>query len=163
VTLGKDAAGAWLQVNAQRAKNGQLGLALALPVGQSLGTGLLEMARVRFAAVGATGSAGLQLTEAPVVCELVDTVANPLSMGLISGAVQVVSAPGFTSLQLLPGGGLQLLISGMSGQVCRLQASTNLVDWVTLSTNVLDNAPLPIVDATAPGGKCRFYRLMPAQ
>jgi hypothetical protein len=86
-----------------------------------------------------------------------------LSLRLNNGVVQVVPAPGFTSLQLLSGGGLQLLVSGMSGQVCRLQASTNLVDWVTLSTNVLGNAPLPIVDATAPGGKCRFYRLMPVQ
>jgi hypothetical protein len=84
-------------------------------------------------------------------------------MALTSGTVQVVPQPGFASLQLLPGGGLQLLLSGPPGQACKLQASTNLVDWVTLSTNVLGNAPLPVVDATAPGGECRFYRLTPAQ
>ena len=162
-TLGKDAAGASLVANAVRAKDGVLGLALALPVGQSLGSGLLEMARVRFAVVGAAGSAGLQLTDAPIVCELVDAVADTLPMALTSGAVQVVPQPGFASLELLPGGGLQLMLSGPAGQTCRLEASTNLVDWVTLSTNVLGSAPLPVVDATAPGGKCRFYRLTPVQ
>jgi hypothetical protein len=163
VTLGKDAAGASLIPNAVRAQDGQLGLALALQVGQSLGSGALEIARVRFAVMGPTGSAGLRLADAPVVCELVDTVADTLPMALTSGAVQVVPQPGFTSLELLPGGGLQLLLSGPSGQTCRLQVSSNLVDWVTLSTNVLGNAPLPVVDATAPAGECRFYRLTPAQ
>jgi hypothetical protein len=162
-TLGKDAAAAWLVPNAVRANDGLLGLELALPVGQSLGSGLLEMARVRFAVVGASGSAGLQFTDAPIVCELVDTVANTLPMVLTSDAVQVVAQPGFSSLQLLPGGGLQLLLSGPPGEICRLQVSTDLVDWVTLSTNVLGSVPLPVVDTTAPGGKSRFYRLMPAQ
>jgi regulation of enolase protein 1 (concanavalin A-like superfamily) len=163
VILGKDASGAWLQVNAQRVNDGQLGLVLAQPVGRSLSSGILEMARVRFAAVGSAGSAALQLTDAPVVCELVDTVADTLPMALINGAVQIVPQPGFASVQLLPGGGLQLLLSGPSGQTCLLQASTNLVDWVTLSTNVLGSAPLPVVDATAPTGKSRFYKLTPAQ
>jgi hypothetical protein len=163
VTLGKDATGASLVPNAVRANDGVLGLALALPVNQSLGSGLLEMARVRFAVVGAAGSVGLQLTDAPVVCELVDTVANTLPMALINGVVQIVPQPGFASVRLLPGGGLEILLSGPSGQACLLQASTNLVDWVTLSTNVLGSAPLPLVDATAPAGKCRFYRLTPAQ
>ena len=149
-TLGKDATGASLVPNAVRANDGVLGLALALPVNQSLGSGLLEMARVRFALVGAAGSAGLQLTDAPVVCELVDTVANTLPMALINGDVQIVPSPGFASVQLLPGGGLEILLSGPSGQACLLQASTNLVDWVTLSTNVLGSAPLRLVDATAP-------------
>jgi hypothetical protein len=162
-TLGKDATGAWLMPNAVRANEGVIGLPLALPVGQSLGSGLLEMARVRFAVVGAAGSTGLQLADAPVVCELVDAGANPLAMALTSGAVQVVPQPGFSSLQLLPGGGLQLHLSGLAGQTCWLQVSTDLVDWVTLSTNVLGNTPLPVVDATAPGGRCRFYRLTPAQ
>ncbi len=163
VTLGKDAAGASLIPNAVRAQDGQLGLALALQVGQSLGSGALEIAKVRFAVMGVTGSAGLRLADAPVVCELVDIVADTLPMALTSGAVQVVPQPGFTSIELLPGGGLQLLLSGPSGQTCRLQVSSNLVDWVTLSTNVLGNAPLPVMDATAPAGECRFYRLTPAQ
>ena len=163
VILGHDTPGAWLQVNAQRVNDGQLGLVLAQPVGQSLSSGILEMARVRFAAVGSAGAAALQLTDAPVVCELVDTVADRLPMALINGAVQVVPPAGFASVQLLPGGGLQLLLSGPAGETCRLQASTNLVDWVTLSTHVLGSAPLPVVDATAPTGKCRFYRLTPAQ
>ena len=162
-TLGKDAAGASLVPNAVHANGGQLGLALALPVGQSLGSGTLEMARVRFAAVGATGWAGLQVLDTPIVCELVDTGADPLQMALTSGGVEVVPAPGFTSLQMLPGGGLQLLLSGQSGLTCLLQASTNLASWVTLSTNVLGSTPVPVVDPTAPAGKCRFYRLAPAQ
>ena len=163
VSLGKDAAGSFFQVNAQHAKDGLLGLALAQPTGQTLGAGTLEMARVHFTAVGTTGSAAIQLGDMPVVCELVDAEANTLPMALISGAVQVVAHPGFTSLRLLPGGGLQLLLSGPPGQACLLQTSTNLVDWVTLSTNVLGIAPLPAVDAAAPAGECRFYKLTPVQ
>jgi hypothetical protein len=162
-TSGKDVAGAFVNVNALHAKDGKLGLVLAQFTGQTLGTGTLEIARVRFAAVGTTGPAGLQLGDTPVVCELADAVADTLPMSLVSGVVQVVAQPGFSSIQMLPGGGLELLLSGPQGQSCRLQASTNLVDWVTLSTNVLGASPLPVVDATAPAGKCRFYRLTPVQ
>ncbi len=163
MTPGKDAAGAQLQPNDIHASDGKVGLAMALPVGQTLGSGVMEMARVRFAVTGATGSTGLQLSDAPIVCELVDTVAEPLQMNLTSGTVEVVPQPGFASLKFLPDGGLQLMLSGPPGQTCQLEASTNLVDWVTLSTNVLGSAPLPVVDPVAPAGKCRYYRLTPAQ
>lgn len=160
MTPGKDSAGAWFVPNAIHAKDGRLGLALAMPAGQSLGSGSLELARVRFAAVGATGTT-VQFADAPVRCEVADTAANSLGMTSFNGAVQIMPPPGFKSLQWLPGGGLQLLLVGMPNQTCVLQASTNLVDWVTLSSHVLGGTPLPVVDATAPAGNCRFYRLAP--
>ena len=162
-TLGKDAAGATLLPNPNNAKAGQLGLAMVLQPGQNLAPGTIEMARVRFAAVGPAGAAALQITGSPVTCELVDANANSLPVSLVNGAVQVVQRPGFSSIQLQPGGGCRLLLSGPEGQTCLLQASTNLVDWLTLSTNVLGSAPLPVLDASAPASQCRFYRLTPPQ
>jgi len=162
-TLGQGAAGSFLQVNAQRAKAGVLGLALAQPTGQTLGVGSLPIATVRFMAVGGLGSVPIQFTNAPVMCELVDAAAATLPMSLLSGAVAVVARPTFNSIQLRSGTGLQLMVSGPAGQVCVLQASTNLVNWVTVSTNTLSGTALSIADATAPAGQCRFYRLVPAQ
>jgi hypothetical protein len=160
-TAGKDAGAATLLPNPIYAKNGQLGVMVALQPGQSLASGTLEMARVRFAAVGTTGPAAVQVSGRPVTCELVDAEANPLPVSLVNGAVQVVPRPSFSSIALLPGGGCRLVLSGQANQSCLLQASTNLVDWVTLSTNVLDSASLPVVDTSAPAGRCRFYRLAP--
>jgi hypothetical protein len=161
--LGKDAAGSFVQVNSQHAKQGLIGLALAQSTGQTLGSGTLEMAVVRFAALGATGPAQLQFGNTPVICELADAAAGTLPMALNNGAVQVVARPSFSSIELLHAGGLQLLLSGTQGESCYLQTSTNLVDWTTISTNVLGSAPLPVVDSAAPAGKCRFYRLAPSQ
>jgi hypothetical protein len=39
-----------------------------------------------------------------------------------------------------------------------LQASTNLVDWITLSTNVAPNSPFFLFDPAATNFPARFYR-----
>lgn len=161
VILGRDTVGSILQVNAQ--KNGRVGLALAQATGQSLGTGTLEIAKVRFTALGSAGVSELYLGDTPVVCELADVQAGTIPMALFSGSVQISPPPRFASAQLLPSGGVQLMLSGTQGQACQLQVSTNLVDWVTVSTNVISDAPVPVLDATAPAGNCRFYRLAPVK
>lgn len=163
VALGKDAGGAFLQVNALHAKDGQVGLAMAQSPSETWPGGTLEIARVHFTALGASGTTALQLMNSPVALELADATAETLPMTPNNGSVQVQLRPGFSSIQLLPGGGIQLLLSGGQGQSCRLQTSTNLVDWVTLSTNVLGNSPLSVIDGAAPLGGSRFYRLAPPQ
>jgi len=57
------------------------------------------------------------------------------------------------------GAGAQLTMSGSPGQVYEIQASTNLVDWVSLNTVTADPAgSIQFLDAAAADCPQRFYR-----
>ncbi|MDB6110921.1 MAG: hypothetical protein JWR69_2671 [Pedosphaera sp.] len=60
--------------------------------------------------------------------------------------------PGFTN------GTFQLQVSGLVGKSYVLQASTNLVDWVSLNTNTPNATPFSLVDPGASNFPARFYR-----
>ncbi|HEY5913336.1 MAG TPA: hypothetical protein VJA21_22315 [Verrucomicrobiae bacterium] len=62
------------------------------------------------------------------------------------------------SAQILTTGSFQLTAQGMPGQNFVLQASTNLLDWLSVSTNYLAGTATNWVDAAAPQFNCRFYR-----
>jgi hypothetical protein len=53
------------------------------------------------------------------------------------------------------GGQFSVTISGITGQQYVVQASTNLVDWVSVATNT---APFVFTDADAGSFDQRFYR-----
>jgi hypothetical protein len=58
-------------------------------------------------------------------------------------------------------GGIDILASGISGQACRLLASSNFLDWLLLATNQIGtNGTILFYDNYAPGSACRFYRLV---
>jgi hypothetical protein len=58
-------------------------------------------------------------------------------------------------------GGIDILASGISGQTCRLLASSNFLNWMPLATNQIGtNGTILFYDNYAPGGACRFYRLV---
>lgn len=57
-------------------------------------------------------------------------------------------------------GVLSLQLSGMPGKSYVLQASTNLVDWVPLSTNVPPATVLNLLDPSATNFPSRFYRAL---
>lgn len=48
---------------------------------------------------------------------------------------------------------------GHTGQVVVIQTSTNMVDWVTRTTNTLNSVPTVFTDADATNSALRFYRL----
>ena len=57
-------------------------------------------------------------------------------------------------------GAIQILVSGLAGQSCILQASTNLSDWISLGTNMPVAAPFYVFDPAAINYSYRFYRVM---
>jgi hypothetical protein len=57
--------------------------------------------------------------------------------------------------------GLDILASGISGQSCRLLASSNALSWTPLGTNQFGfNGTALFHDTRAPGHAWRFYRLV---
>ena len=61
----------------------------------------------------------------------------------------------------LAGGVFEVYVYGQVGQTLTLQASTNLVNWVPLSSTTLTNSAAFVgVDSTAGNYKRRFYRVV---
>jgi hypothetical protein len=61
-------------------------------------------------------------------------------------------------VNLLPDGRVQFFLPSIPDQRYFIQATTNLVDWVTISTNVATGAYLESVDVDAAVFPYRFYR-----
>jgi len=67
-------------------------------------------------------------------------------------------------IQLQPGDLVQGTINGAAGQTYLVQASSDLIDWMTLTNVVSTNASAPFFDADPTNFSRRFYRtLVPAQ
>ena len=58
-------------------------------------------------------------------------------------------------------GAISIQAFGTNGQTCRLLASSRLSNWVPIATNQIGTAgTILFQDTCAPGGACRFYRLV---
>lgn len=84
------------------------------------------------------------------------------STALVSGEVQprILSAGvdfGFAAGQF--GFGIGGTIGGAPGQAVVAEASSNLVDWLPVSTNVLGKVPVRVIDTESSALPHRFYRL----
>lgn len=99
-------------------------------------TGLVAGKTYYFAAISYNGS-GAESTYSDEVSYTVPEPAAQLSA--------VVSS----------GGQFSFTVSGTPGQMYVVQASTNLLDWVSVLTNT---APFVFVDSNAAGFNQRFYR-----
>jgi hypothetical protein len=101
----------------------------------------------------------LQTNAAPFV--FVDTNAAKFNQRfyrtmLASAATSVSAAlPATLTAQNLPAGQFGFTLTGSAGSEYVVEASTNLVDWVTVQTNT---APFTYVDANAAGFRQRFFR-----
>jgi len=57
--------------------------------------------------------------------------------------------------------GLNIVGTGNAGQTCRLLSSPDLLNWVPIATNQIGtDGTILFNDTCAPGGACRFYRLV---
>jgi len=74
----------------------------------------------------------------------------------------LVSVPrprlGFGSPQPLSSGGLDLTLEGFTGVGYRIEGSTNLQDWVTVTAFVSTNSITPFRDSSATNRAWNFYR-----
>jgi uncharacterized repeat protein (TIGR03803 family) len=68
----------------------------------------------------------------------------------------------FTAFRWLPDKTLSLSISGSSNTTCRIDASTNLLNWVTLTNIVNLSGVVQFQDTLAPNFPRRFYRAFQA-
>lgn len=59
----------------------------------------------------------------------------------------------------LASNGVNLVLSGFTGIGYRLQSSTNLVDWFTVTSFTSTNGLMPLRDPSATNDACRFYRV----
>jgi hypothetical protein len=93
-SLGLDAVGATMNVNANQATNGQLGIILALATDVSFSPGTREVIKVSFQAVTAASvTSTLGLTDLPVRREIADTNALPVVATYVNGTISVNPKP----------------------------------------------------------------------
>jgi hypothetical protein len=71
---------------------------------------------------------------------------------IIRPQVFFTSSGSFTNQQFV------LSLSGLAGKTYVLQATTNLVDWTSISTNVAGSDLFNLTDSDAAGMPYRFYR-----
>ena len=89
-----------------------------------------------------------------------DVVAsNPAGVATSGAAALCVKLPdvGFLSAAVLTNAQVQLFFVGVPGQVCVIQASTNLVQWQPISVLTASTGSLTFVDPATSNFPCRFY------
>ena len=101
--LGAGASGASLNVNTLQAANGRLGLALAMPTGQTFAAGIRQLVVVTFTIAGnaAAGQSAITFGNLPIAQEVSDANANVLTTLFTAGAITVQQpnpVPALTSL-----------------------------------------------------------------
>ena len=64
----------------------------------------------------------------------------------------------FTSFNILPDKTVSLFLSGSSNTTCRIDASTDLLNWATLATLPNTNGTVQFIDTDTPSFPSRFYR-----
>ncbi|HWD91725.1 MAG TPA: chitobiase/beta-hexosaminidase C-terminal domain-containing protein, partial [Verrucomicrobiae bacterium] len=77
-----------------------------------------------------------------------------------ASALFTIQAPFFTTEAFTSGGVFQLGLSGAAGNRYVLQASTNLVDWAPIATNMATTNLFNLMDSNAAGFPSRFYRVL---
>jgi hypothetical protein len=100
------------------------------------------------------------LTNSVIV--MVNAFESGFNNSVAASAVFVVGPPSifFTSANFLANGTFQLGFSGASNNNYVLQATTNFVDWTSLSTNAATTNLFNLVDPGASNFPYRFYRVL---
>jgi hypothetical protein len=71
-----------------------------------------------------------------------------------------IPAPIITSVEMLTNAGFRVQAAGQPQLSYVFQASSNLIDWLAVSTNFTAEGPLVVVDTNSPAFLRRFYRLL---
>jgi energy-converting hydrogenase Eha subunit F len=99
--LGSDATSATMDVNANQAASGQLGIILGLPTNASFTPGSRQLVKVSFQAVTTNSiDAAVTLADLPVRREVADTNALPVSASYVNGVISVNPKPSLTISQV---------------------------------------------------------------
>lgn len=158
-TLGSGAAGATFNVNARGAASGQIGIALALPVGATFPASMQELVKLNFTvAPSASGSAAISFVNTPVIQEVSDATASTVSATYVSGAVNINSVASVPVMHVTSANGALNLSWPASAAGFGVEASTNLINWTPVTGTMVTNGANVTITAPA-GGPQMFYRL----
>jgi len=87
------------------------------------------------------------------------TASGTTTFSVDSIQLNVSQAPVLTPVTAKPAAGwFALQLSGYSGQSYWIQTSTNLINWITLSTNTLTNATLVVSNSVITPARRQFWR-----
>lgn len=90
---GGAATSATLNINSNQVASGVLGVALALPAGNSFASGQQEVAKINFTALVSTTNTAVTLSDSPVLRSISDPVANELSANYSNLSLSVNPPP----------------------------------------------------------------------
>jgi hypothetical protein len=150
--------GATLNVNPNKIAQGQLGIALALPPGQTFAVGAEQLINVSFRSVTpASGTAGISFSDQPVVRGVADSNASVLTADYINGTVTPIPLPSLKITQA-PTSVTLSWPTGSTGFVLQESADGSTAGWTTVQTTpvVSNNENLVSVPLTS---SKHFYRL----
>jgi hypothetical protein len=171
--LGADVFGGVLNVNTNQLVTGQLGFALAMPIGISFAAGTRELVRLTFVtSITVTGNTSVAFADQPVFREISDPFANALPSSYTNGVLTV--GPKLLRLglsQFRPEARFRLLIGNADGSPVESQrvakveifATTNLslhiTSWLKLNNlPVWTNGILQLDDPESDAPVRRFYQ-----
>jgi Concanavalin A-like lectin/glucanases superfamily/Immunoglobulin domain len=158
VDLGSDDSGATLLVNTNQIANGQLGIALALPIGTSFAAGTREILQLNMLAAS-SGNGLMSFSDQPVLREISDIMGNALPASYSSGSI--TSHPLQPALEIWPSGTNVVLSWPLWATGFDLQS----VDGLTSSNGWSNIAPtlqmnISNISVMLPAsGNAQFYRL----
>ena len=159
-TLGSAIVGGKINVNTNHAA-GEVGVALAMPIGQSLAAGTNQVALLQFAAMtNASGPVVLSLDGTVVKLQLADKTANVLAASYVNGAVNLPPQPVITTVAT--GTNLQLTWQIASGTFQVESATSPVGPWITNTASALSfvtNGANVTVTVTATNAQ-QYFRLI---
>lgn len=158
--LGADATSATMDVNANGATNGLLGIILALPTGASFTPGARQLVNVSFQAMTSNSvDSAVSLADMPVRREVADTNALPVAATYDNGVISVNPTPSLVVSQTKASINLSWPLWATNYTLQEALGTTWLApSWtnLTISPAVTNNGlgvALPL------GGSVQFYRL----
>ena len=166
---GADAGNAFLLTNTKTLGNGQIGVLLMLPAGQSFSAGYRALVEVGFRALsGATDtSTVLSFGDEPVAQQVVGLAADALTARFLPGTITISAPSGARSNPVLKaalmsgpsGGELQMSLSVAGPGQYSLEISADLVAWSYLRTLTVTGSTVDFAEPLDSRAPRSFYRV----
>lgn len=158
--LGADASSATIDVNANQAANGSVGIILALPTGAAFSPGTRQLLSVSFHAITTNSvDSAVTLADLPVRREVADTNAIPVAATYANGVISVNPTPSLVVSQAKATINLSWPLWATNYALQQaLGATWPAPGWTTLTVSpAVTNNSLGV--ALPLGGSAQFYRL----
>jgi hypothetical protein len=142
--LGSGAPGATLLLNPNATGEGQLGVVLLLPFGESLPAGVHDLLRVRLGVSELAEGMGtrLLLGDHPAARDIADAAGHSLAAAYVEATLDFSTAPLRITLAVLQAGELRLETEGVTGKPVVIQGSTDMLAWQNVATNATGVGPI---------------------